>query len=257
MEKKQLKQLNNPGYWSICLFVVITAGVLSICSCKKSGDCFSNTGEIIKEERRVGDFDSIDVRNYVNLILIQDSVNKVVTEAGKNIISGITTEVRNNTLYIDNTLNCNWLRSYSKPLNVYIYAKNFSKIYYLSSGNITNSDTLRSSYLKIDIWGGCGNINLKVAIWEGYFIEHMGTADVELHGRCPFCSIYAGDFGFFQCKDLRTRYNYVTNNGSNDCYVSSDHYLDVTLKSIGNIYYTGIADSLETKITGSGKLIRF
>jgi hypothetical protein len=257
MEKKQQKQTNKSAPVAIWLFLSLIALGLLAGSCKKSGECFTNTGEIIKEERRTGTFDSIEVRNYVNLILIQDTISKVVVETGKNIVSGITTEVHDNTLYVDNTLNCNWLRSYDKPINVYIYGRYFHKIYYLASGDVTAPDTLYTNYLKVDIWGGCGKINLKLAISEGMFIEHMGTADVELHGRCAFCSVYAGDFGFFQCKDLRTRYNYVTNAGSNDCYVSSDHFLGATISSIGNIYYTGTADSIKTKITGAGKLIRF
>src|ERR1035438_2692627 len=101
----------------------LSLGFIGLSGCSKSGDCITSTGTIVQEERRVGDFDSINVQDYVNIILTQDSVNKVVVEAGQNIISGITTNVIHDVLYINNTLKCNWLRSYSKAINVYVSAK--------------------------------------------------------------------------------------------------------------------------------------
>lgn len=251
------KQSNDKMKTLKALFYLLPIALIGLSGCNKSGDCFTNTGAVIKEERRVGDFDSIDVRNYVNLILSQDSINKVVVEAGQNIISGITTEVINNQLFIDNTLKCNWLRSYSKPTNVYISVKNLKKIYYLSSGNVTSTNILKSDVLKLDVWGGCGSIDLDLDINQGFFILHLGTVDITLHGNCSICSIYQGDFGIFHCKEMKTGYNYTTNKGSNDCYINVYQYLDATIGSIGNIYYMGNPDSVKTKIYGAGQLIHF
>lgn len=239
------------------LIFLLPIGLIGLSGCNKSEDCFTNTGAIVKEERRVGDFDSIDVRDYVNLILSQDSVNKVVVEAGQNIISGITTEVIDRQLLIDNTLKCNWLRSYSKPINVYISVKNLQKIYYLGSGNVTSTNILKTTLLKLEIWGGCGSIDLDLDVHQGIFALQLGTADITLHGNCTICSIYQGDYGIFQCKELKTGYNQTTNRGSNDCYINVTQYLDATIDAIGNIYYTGNPDSVKTKINGTGQLIHF
>ena len=58
--------------------------------CEKSGvNCITSNGKTIRQERILEDFDSIDVRDYVNLIISQDSVNKVTVESGQNIISGM------------------------------------------------------------------------------------------------------------------------------------------------------------------------
>jgi hypothetical protein len=234
------------------------SGIIFYPGCKKTGPCFTSTGKVVREVRyQNGDFDTIDVNNYVNLILTQDTVRKVEVEAGQNIISGITTEISNRHLIVDNTLNCNWLRSYNTPIKVYISVVNLGKIYYLSSGNIRSTNTIRSGNLIVDIWGGSGSIDLTINTYQAFFILHMGTVDVTLHGHCDVNSIYAGDFGFFQCKDLTTGYSYITNNGSNDCYVNVSMFFQATIGSIGNIYYTGKPDTLLTNITGTGKLIHF
>ena len=111
-------------------YIIIPAllSVMIYSGCGKSGNCLTSTGKIIQEVRSVGAFDSIDVRDNVNVILIMDSVNKVVVESGKNIISGITTDVADHQLTIQNLNKCNWLRSYDKPLNVYISVKKLLKI---------------------------------------------------------------------------------------------------------------------------------
>ena len=223
--------------------------------CNKPGACFTNTGTIIKEERQVGDFDSINVADYVNIILTQDSVNTVVVEAGQNVISNITTEVVSHELLIRNLLTCNWLRSYSKPINAYIHVKNLQKIYYNASGDISGTNTLKSGMLKIDIWGGCGSINLDLDVNQGLFFLRMGTVDITLHGNCNVSSMFQEDFGIFKCRNMTTGFSFITNNGSNDCYINVSQYLVATIGSIGNIYYTGNPDSIRTLITGSGKLI--
>jgi hypothetical protein len=239
-------------------FMIVAAAIAVISGCgKPGGECFTNSGPVIFQERDVSDFDSIDVRDYVNLILTQDSVNRVTVEAGKNIIGGITTEVVNRELRIDNRNSCNWLRDYNKPINVHISVRNLWKIYYLSSGNITATDTLRSDSLKIEIWGGCGTIDLPLHIVTGYFIMQLGTVDMHLHGRCPILTVYSADYGLIDARDLGSSYLYVRNKSSNDTYVNSDYFMSARIESIGNIYYTGNPDSVVTSIQGGGQVIPF
>ena len=181
----------------------------------------------------------------------------MTVEAGQNLMGGIKSELNGRELVLRNTNSCNWLRSYSKPVNVYVYQNHLLKIHYESAGDISCQDTIRAGYLKIDMWGGCGTIDLKVNIGDGHFIQHMGTATLILHGVCKVSSVYAGDYGLLQLKDLRTGYTFVTNSGSNDCYVNAIHELEATINSIGNIYYGGNPASIKASITGSGKLIAY
>lgn len=240
------------GVISLLLFMLVLP------ACKKDGGtCLSNTGQIIIQDRQVGDFDSISMNDYANVILTQDTVNRVRVEAGQNIIQGITTQVIDHLLIIHNHNTCNWLRSYNSPINVYVSVKNLWKVIYNSSGNLTSTNSIASDIFMVDAWGGCGTINLELKNKNGYFIQHMGTANFILRGRCNINSIYAGDFGSFQCKELLTGYTFIKNYGSNDCYISASRYMDATIGSIGNIYYTGEPDTVYTHIYGSGEVIPF
>ncbi len=247
-----MKNSLYPVYISVFLLGLIVS------SCGKDGGrCVSSTGRIILQDRLISAFDSIRVLDNVNVILKQDSAKSVRVETGENIIGGIVTELSGRELVLRNTNTCNWLRSYSKPLNVYVSVKNLLKIHYESSGNISCTDTIRTGYLKIDMWGGCGTIDLKVNVGDGFFIQHMGTATLVLNGICNISSVYAGDYGLLQLSGLRTGYSFVTNSGSNDCYVSATHSLEATITSIGNIYYSGNPQEIKATITGTGKLLAY
>jgi len=255
MEKKLL----NNSVKCLCVAVVVLLALLSgISSCKKSGaECFTSAGTVIKQARIITDFDTIIAKQNVDIILTQDTLNSVVVEAGEKIIAGIKTIIENRQLVIDNTNTCNWVRSYDKPLNVYIHVKNLRKIWYLSAGNITSTNVLTSASFLLDVWGGCGSIDLSLNVTQGYIYEHQGTADITLRGRSVFDYVVLGDFGPLQLKDLSTDYSYVSNTGTNDCYVNVIKYLDATIRSIGNIYFTGKPDTVHAHIIGAGQLIEF
>lgn len=224
---------------------------------KGDGSCFSGSGDVVFQQRNITEFDSIRIQDHVNVILRQGSVNSVTVEAGENIIGGILTELSGRELVISNVNQCNWLRSYNKPLNVHLTVRNLQKIHYESSGNIISLDTIRSPVLKIHLWGGCGDIDLLVNIGDGTFIQHLGTATLVLKGKCNVSNVYAGDFGLLQLKELRTGYTFVISNSSNDCYVNARHQLSATINSIGNIYYSGNPAEIVSDIKGAGRLIPY
>jgi hypothetical protein len=253
MEKRSSDNKGNSLY--ILTIILILAGFTG---CQKAGtNCLTSAGSVIKENRVISDFDSINVGDYVNLFLTQDSVNRVMVESGENIIDGITTEINDHLLVIRNINTCNWLRSYNVPVNVYISVKNLRKVFYEASGNISSTNTINSENFTVLVSGGCGTIDLDMNVNEGYFRLEQGTVDFKLHGHCSISTIYAGDFGFFDCKDLSTGYSFVTNSGSNDCYVKVLQYLEANINSIGNIYYTGTPDTIITNINGSGQVIHY
>jgi hypothetical protein len=207
------------------------------------------------QRRQLPDFDSIVMYDNVSVILTQDSMCGVTVEAGKNIIGGITTEITDGVLILRNHNKCNWTRSYETPIIAHLSVKNLRGLYYNSSGNVSSTNALTSPRLNVSFWGGCGTIELTLNIWEGVFVQQMGTADIRLHGVCAICSIYAGDYGLFQCSDLESGYSFTKNFGTNDCYVKATHFLEATIGSIGNIYYAGNPDSLQTHIHGSGAVL--
>ena len=246
-----MKQQRKINLFLACILLLVISG------CGKTGiDCITNTGEVIQEERSVGMFDSIVLNNNVNLFISKDSIRKVVVEGGKNILTNIITTVENKQLTIGNENRCNWVRSYSKPINVYISTPYLYKIYYNSSGNINSLNTLEFDSLRLEVWGGCGTIDLDINVYQGYFYLQMGTSDIHLKGSCGIASVYTGDFGLLDARELQSGYVFVASRSSNDCYVHATQELAATIESIGNIYYYGNPKKISTTINGEGSVIK-
>ncbi len=255
MERKPSNRTLLACCGACLVFLLLLAG---ISSCNKSGaDCFTSTGAIVSQMREAADFDTIIAKENVDIVLTQDSVNSIMVEAGKNIVDGITTVITDRQLFIDNTNTCNWVRSYDKPLRVHVHAKNLRKLWYLSAGNITTTNAINTPSFLLDVWGGCGSIDLNLNVINGFIYEHLGTADITLRGRVVYNSVVSGDFGLLQLKDLSTDFTYISNTGTNNCYVNVHKSLDATIRSIGDIYYTGKPDTIHAHILGAGHLIEY
>ena len=238
--------------------VVFLAGCMLFSACKPEqlDDCLTNTGPQTTVEREVDAFHSIEMYNNVNLVLSQGNSFQIKVEGGKNILSAIKTNVTDSTLIIHNTMKCNWIRSYKREITVYATVPTLREIRYESSGDLGNTGQLLLDSLYVNIRGGAGKINLDLNTNKLNLSLHYGTTDIHVKGKSMITTIVAGSYGPFYCNDLISNILYISNGGSNECYVHAVHVLEAKIFSQGNIYYTGNPYRIESTIAGSGKLIK-
>lgn len=251
-------QLNasNKAFFRIAIVLLIFAVTL-FSTCKKSSvlDCFNNTGKIEKTERPVSYFHTIRLNDNVNLHLVQSNQDKLVLEAGTNLMRKIVTEVsEDSVLTISNENSCNWVRSYNKPINVYLNVKYLRYIEYRSVGNITNTDTLRLDSLQIDIFEGAGEIKLTLRTYVCAVNLHYGTADVILNGKGVANIFYLLGAGKIDAREFEADHVYLRNWSSNDMFVWADKFLSAEIKGLGNVYYKG-KPGIESSLLGEGELL--
>lgn len=231
--------------------------LLMVPSCSESPvlDCFTGTGEIEKSERDLPYFHSILLKNNINLELIPSNRNKLILEAGVNLKPKIITEVNGDSvLIIKNDNSCNWVRSYDKPINVYLeytYLKNFE---YRSIGTVTNIDTLKVDSLQIDIYEGAGKINLAINTYQCKASLHYGTADIYLSGKSDISFYYQLGAGKLDAKNLESSFVYLRNWSSNNMFVWANTEMSVEINGLGNVYYKGTPE-ISASLPGEGKLI--
>ncbi len=242
--------------WLATIF--LTGMVLLWTGCEKTSvtDCFVSTGKVIKTERYVSAFHAVVLKDNVNLYLRQADTARLVLEAGSNLMRKIYTEVKDSVLYIGNNNSCNWVRSYNKPVNVFLDFTRFDSLEYRSIGNVENFDTLRLDSLKIEVKEGAGLIALIVDIKELHTNLHYGTADLKMSGKCTLSYVYSAGFGLIDNRNLEARQIYADNKSSNDVYLNSTEVLEVTIHNIGNVYYTGNPGKIKLNRIGTGELIR-
>jgi hypothetical protein len=223
-------------------------------SCKKDnmGDCFKGTGVVKKETRVLEDFDSIYVDRRLNIVLVQDSVNFTVVEAGENLLELIDTEIKNGKLTIQNNNRCNWVRSYKVPVNIEVHTKNLQHIVIWGASNITNKDTLRFPKLVVEYRDASGNVELMVDNQLTNIIQHTGAGDAVIHGKTDQLLVYMSSLGYGDYTDLNAQNVYVENKSSADCRVLGNQTFTFRLRGDGNIYYKGQGEIVSEEKTGNG-----
>ncbi len=240
--------------------ILMFAALLVMISCKKENrsDCFKSTGNIIKEERVAGNIKKIELYENINLIITQDTVNKITVEAGEHLLPLIITEMDNDTLVIKNNNKCNWVRSFKKEINVYVTVKDLAQITTYGSGDVISTNTLTNDFLMLEMWSGGGSADLTINATESYFKIHTGSSDITVKGFSNSNYIYLGGNGWMWCDNLFTNFTEVTSLGTGDCYVNVSQALNVSIYYIGNVYYSDNSNLsiIYTDTSGAGKLIR-
>ncbi len=227
-------------------------------SCEKGvKDCFYNSGNLTNEYRNIGDFNSILLRDNVNLILTQSDTVGVRIESGKNLIGGIETNVNESgVLEIRNHNGCNWIRSYNTPINVHLSYIQIDSIEYRSIGDITTTNVMDSYMFWLNVQEGAGTIAMELNVNTLYCALNYGTADIKLTGKCHLVYTYSASFGLIDMVDLESGIVFANNRSSNNMFVNAQETLGVSIGSIGDIYYKGNPFDITIEKTGTGNLIK-
>lgn len=239
--------------------VVFLIIVVLLLSCEKSAvpDCFNNTGNIERVKRTIEPFHNILLKDNINLILKKGGQNKLEVEAGNKLLAKIKTDVNEDGLLVlQNENQCNWIRSYDKPINVYLTFIQLDSLEYRSIGDVISEEVIDTESLNIQVREGSGKIELELNARNVYASLHYGTADIVLSGYSYISYVYSASFGLIDNRNLLCQNIYVTNKSSNDLYVRVSNSLGATIENIGNIYYYGNPGSLNFNKLGAGDLIQ-
>ena len=241
------------------ILLILIIGLILFNSCKKGvvRDCFKSTGKLTDELRSIENFSSILLKDNVNLILCKSENNSIRVTAGSNLISGIITEVdENGLLEISNENECNWVRSYESPINVYLNYVDIDSIEYRSIGDIKTDGILLTDTLWLKVTEGAGHIEMKLNVARLYCALIYGTSDITLSGRCGLSYVFSASFGLIDMVDLESDNVYVNSRSSNNIYLSVENDLGAIIGNIGSIYYKGNPSTITLDKTGSGELIK-
>jgi hypothetical protein len=240
---------------TILIFSVI-AIFMTRCA-KDEGICAGRTGKIITQERIALPYHSVEVYDNINLILTQDtSLTGITVEAGENLADGITTEIDSGRLVLRNMNTCNWLRSFEVPVNVYLKFTSLDTLITSAAGNISCTNAWTNDSVYFNVIEGGGQIDLKLDVFKSYLFVRYGTFSVNVSGFSQVTFISSQGYGPFHAEELSSKFTYVYTFSPNDVFVNASVSLGVEIANIGNVYYRGDPQEVNTVITGEGKLIK-
>lgn len=135
------------------------------------------TGKIIKSEREVKDFKSIVVKSGIDLILRQDTIEKVLVETYENLQKIIKTEVADGELKIYTAEHI----YYPSTLKVYVTIKRINSLDASSGADVKSESMLDLPNLKVSASSG-SDIKLDLACSD-LQVESSSGSDINLSGR--------------------------------------------------------------------------
>ena len=239
-------------------YLLIAFTFVILCSCeKKSSNCFIGSGETGTEEILLEDFNAIRVYDIFNLVLIQDTVHKIVMEGGENLLPHVKSIVEKDTLLIENSLRCNWFRNYEK-ITLSVHFKRLDHLITIAPVNVISTDTIRCDTLQYFALGEIGEADLILNCNYLRFDDSYSTLGLfKFRGKAGKSRFYVNYGSSLDANGLVSGKTDIYTKTIGDVYVNVKEHLRVWLWGSGDIYYTGnpgLVEIMENR--SSGKLIK-
>jgi hypothetical protein len=230
------------------LFLLFSASFLAI-SCQ---EVFFSEEERTREIT-LKDFHTLEVSGIFNIVLIQDSTNRLVIK-GENNISTIDALIKDDSLLIDDHKKIS-LNSAKNTLTLHF--TNLDYIKFNDPVNVSNPDTIKEDVLTIVAVGGIAEVRLVVDCNTLQTVNHANTLGYfHFIGRAENCSI-ANRYGSRVFADsLLCKNAEIYNESIGAVSVNATDNIQASIRGSGNIYYHGTPVIRIAEITGKGRVIR-
>jgi hypothetical protein len=195
----------------------------------KGSNTIKGSGVKATQTRSVPAFTGVDLAGANNVTVHVGGRQRVVVHADHNLLSRITTVVRDGGLVIGATAGS---FSTTSPMSVDVTVPSLDSVTLSGSGVVT-VDGLRATHVTVDV---------------------PGNGVLRVSGRADRLNATLGGAGDVQLQDLIARDVTALVAGSGRLQVHATGSLDATVSGVGAISYSGDPSKVSQKITGAGSI---
>lgn len=217
---------------------------LASCTKETALDCFKSNGKDVTEIRYPGEFRVVQAYDNLEVNIVHGSEYKVEITAGEHIIKNISTKVVAETLKLDNTNTCNFVRGYKRKVKMTITAPYLDQASNYGVGPVTIEEGFDQDKFFV-LAENSGDVYLNGNFGELRTSSH-GNGDMYLKGKTKRLLVYSNGTNFTWADGLEvTDYIFISTYSIGDAYLNLDSTgtIDYYIWSDGNIYYKGPAHS--------------
>lgn len=236
-----------------------------------SGQREQGSGNVVREERDVRDFNEVELRQVGKLIITQGDEEKLVIEAEDNILPHIETTVSAGCLVIEHEHRLfDWLRP-TLPITFYLSVKTLNRTKLSGSGAVecerlksdrfkmeisgagkANFGELDSSQLEINI-SGSGDGRFRHVTADEIETRISGSGDLTIAGRTTDQGIHINGAGKYEAEGLSSEHASFDISGAGDARVRVARELRANISGSGSIRYYG-SPTIRQRVSGSGRI---
>ncbi|MBE0639593.1 MAG: DUF2807 domain-containing protein [Bacteroidales bacterium] len=249
----------------------------------------TGSGNVVKQERNVGDFSTIKILGSADVIVTQGDRTVVQVQADDNLLENIITKVKGDALIVETEGS---IRNYKK-FEVLVTLSRLDGIEINGSGDLESEGVIKGNSLSISI-NGSGDVELELnynhleaqvngsgdieisgitgdleldVMGSGDFsaselrlntcnLSIFGSGDVKLNGSASSVSVDVSASGDVNLYNLSAQDVEVSNNGSGDVIVSVSGKLKARLMGSGDLTYRGTPTGVDVSSLGSGSVYK-
>jgi hypothetical protein len=216
---------------------------------QKTAQVTLGSGKIATEKRVLENYNAIYVSGPFHIRLVSGNETAITLKADNNIISLITTEVKDNVLMIMPMPGKLFRSSKGNKMTINVPFKMMKKISLSGSGSITSGDAILDD-VKVTL-DGAGNIDLKLKSDKAEACV-LGSGTMKLRGTAAAFKCKIVGSGSVQSASLDAADVDVVISGSGEARVRSSNIIKGRITGSGNVAFTGDPSSRDLQRTGTG-----
>jgi hypothetical protein len=233
---------------TILLLIAVVA--FSSCTTRR----VKGNGNIITSNRSEGSFDAVKAAGSYDVFFSQAETNEIRIEADENLMRYIETSVEDGVLRIRTKSGRN-IRP-SQDIKVYVKSPKYRSVSLSGSGNMIAETKITSTEkIKVSI-AGSGDIKLQEVDAPQVDVNISGSGKAEGFGNTRDLDIDVAGSGDVMMKDLKAENAKISIAGSGNVWIFASMKLDVRVAGGGDIHYYGNPPEINSKLAGSGNLIK-
>ena len=208
------------------------------------------SGNVIKQTRETGNFNSITIKYPAQITVTQGLSESVKIEAEDNLLAGLQTRVRGDTLEIFYKEENNKHVNPTKPVKIMVIVKELKDVNFDSAGDLTLAG-IKSDDLNISV-SGAGNLKVNDVVAKSLSSRSERRSMVAA-GETDDFNLTISGFGSFNGKDLHNKTAQIDLSGAGSATIWADEELDAQVSGVGSINYYG-SPSVTKQVSGVGSI---
>ena len=225
------------------LWLTVPIALLLLTACS----VVQGSGKVVTEQRRVTDFNQVDLNSVGEMIVTQGETYSLTIEAEENILPLLETKVENHRLVIG--LSDNVAVNLSQPIRFWVTMAEVDGLAVSSSGEIS-AETLESEQLALDV-SGSGTIAIGQLVVDSLDVTIDGSGEIELSGQAAHQTVAVSGSGQYRAAGLTSSSADVDSSGSGEVVVWVNDTLAAHLSGSANVAYYG-DPVVRSELLGSG-----
>ncbi len=231
--------------------IVLALVALCVASCRLGFKTVRGSGNLIKEERNISGFSTIEDAGSIDVEIKMGSNYKVEVEADDNLMKYIKIDKRGEKLVIELKDNIDF--KLENPVTVRIETPELREVIASGSGNIKTIGKVNSTRTIETSLAGSGNIDMMEVNAPAVESSIAGSGNTNISGQTKNVDISIAGSGSFNAADLRSENANVSIAGSGNVKLFASVNLDVSIVGSGDVFYSG-TPKISQSIIGSGSI---